>query len=62
MKNIDELRREYTERVVDGMDIDTLCNFVFEQIMTNLEDYSDEQLKNEINEYYPDLLEELEHE
>lgn len=58
MKNIDELRREYTERVVDGMDMDTLVNFVFEQIMTNLEDYSEEQLKSEVNEYYPDLLDE----
>lgn len=62
MRNIEELRREYTERIVDGMDTDTLMCFAFEQIMNNLEDYSDEQLKAEVSEYYPDLLEEYENE
>jgi len=57
MKTIEQLRREYTERIVDDMDVDTLMCFVFEQIMTNLEDYSDEELKTEVSKYYPDLLE-----
>jgi hypothetical protein len=51
-----QLQRDYVERLIDGMDIDTLCTIVAEYMEMNLSDYTDEQLIAEVNEYYPDML------
>jgi hypothetical protein len=53
------LKRAYAERCVDAMDIDTLMDFAFETIMESLGEFTEEQVKTEIHEYYPDLLEVL---
>lgn len=55
-----QLQRDYIERMIDGMDIDTLCTIVAEYMDYNLTDYTDEQLVNEVREYYPDMVDELE--
>lgn len=52
-----QLQNDYIERMIDGMDIDTLCTIVAEYMDYNLTDYTDEQLVNEVREYYPDMLE-----
>lgn len=62
MNNIDRkmLQNNYIERMIDGMDIDTLCTIVAEYMEMNLDDYTDEQLVAEVREYYPDMLDESE--
>lgn len=62
MKNIDRrmLQNDYIERMIDGMDIDTLCTVVAEYMEMNLSDYTDEQLINEVRDFYPDMLDESE--
>lgn len=52
-----QLQNDYIERMIDGMDIDTLCMVVAEYMDSNLDDYTDEQLVNEVREYYPDMVE-----
>jgi hypothetical protein len=52
-----ELTRKLAERVVDGMDIADLCTYAIEQLTLSYEEYTEEQLVNEVKEYYPDLLE-----
>lgn len=62
MNGIDRktLQNDYIERMIDGMDIDTLCCIVAEYMDSNLDDYTDEQLVAEVKEYYPDMLDESE--
>jgi len=54
----DDLIREYAYRIVDGMDVDTLVSWAIDTLAERLEDLPDEDLRNEIADFYPDLLEE----
>lgn len=55
--NREDLINEYVERMVDGMDFTTLATIAFEKLRDDLRLYTDEQLRTEIMDYYPDLLE-----
>ena len=57
MLDRDDLISAYAERVVDGMDVATLAMYAVDKIRDDLRTYSDEQLHNEIADFYPDLLE-----
>ena len=57
MLNREDLINEYVERMVDGMDFTTLAVIAFEKLRDDLRTYTDEQLRTEIMDYYPDLLE-----
>ena len=57
MINRVQLQRDYVERIIDGMDISDLCMIVSDYMHNNLEDYTDEQLVEEIRDYYPDMVE-----
>ena len=54
--NRDALIMEYVDTVVDDMDTKTLMQFAIDALENNLEAYTDEQLINEVREYYPHLL------
>ena len=54
----EELLRRLCETIVDDMDIKTLCACVYDYLQTNYEIYSDEEIVEEIREYYPHLLDE----
>lgn len=61
MKEIDhdKLATMYADRIVDNMDLGDLMAFAIEVLETQYrEDYTKEQLVNEVLEYQPDLLEE----
>jgi hypothetical protein len=50
----------YTNFVVDGMDLDTMTQMVYETLETHFSEYTDEQLINEIVEQYDEeVLESL---
>ena len=55
--NRDQLQEAYIESIIDGMDHKDLWQFVYDTIEQNLETYSDEEIKKEVEEYYPHLLE-----
>ena len=55
----DELQQNMIDRIVDDMDIKTLMQLVAEQLDHNYDDYTVDQLIAEVEEYYPDLLEEI---
>ena len=55
----DELQQNLIDRIVDDMDIKTLMQLVAEQLDNNYDDYTVDQLIAEVEEYYPDLLEEV---
>ena len=56
--NRPELQESYLQQLVDGMDWKTMEQFVYDTVNENLDKYTDEELKEEIEDYYPELLEE----
>ena len=56
--NRDELQNDYVDRVIDGLDIKDLCQIVSEYLHDSLDKYSVTELITEVEETYPDLLEE----
>jgi len=55
--NRQELLEAYIDRILDNMSTKDLMRLVGDQIEENLSGYSDEELIAEVEEYYPDLLE-----
>ena len=54
----DELQANYINRILDGMDIKDMMRILYDQFDENLDKYSVSELIEEVNEYYPELLEE----
>jgi hypothetical protein len=55
--NRSELQEKLVEQILDDMDIKTMAEFCHERLNDNYNRYSKEQLINEIEEYYPEILE-----
>ena len=47
-----ELKENYVNHIIDGMDIDALCEFVSDALITTYDEYSEEQIMGEIKEFY----------
>ncbi len=52
MNELKTLKENYTNMVIDGMDMDSLITFAFDSIMENIETWSEKEIKEEILEYY----------
>ena len=64
MKNLndaqrDELISQYSELVVDNMDMDSLVQYAQEQLANYFDKLSDIELKEDIDNYDEDLFDEL---
>ena len=55
----DELTEQFVEIVVDGMDMDSLVQYAKEQLFAYYNEDSIECLQEEIEEYHPELYDEL---
>ena len=58
-KELEALRAEYVSRLVGGMDIDSLMDFAYEEIMTRVMERSETELLDEVREYDPELLDQM---
>ena len=56
--NREQLIEDYASLIVDGMDMKTMEQFVYDTLVSNLESYDDAELIKEVTEYNPELLEE----
>jgi len=56
--NRQELLEAYIDRILDNMSTKDLLRIVGDQIEESLEGYTDEELIAEVQEYYPELIEE----
>ena len=54
----DKLQEDMINRIIDGMDIDGLCQLAYDYLNENYDKYSVKELIAEVEEYYPELLEE----
>ncbi len=52
----ENLVRDYVEEILDTCDMDFLLECTTTYLEQNLSEYSDEQLLEEIRDYYPHLL------
>jgi heme oxygenase len=50
---------DYIQQLIESMDYKTMEYFVYDTLMENLTDYSDEQLIAEVTEYDPELLKDV---
>ncbi len=59
MKNIDreQLVEDYVQQMIESMDYKTMERFVYDTMVENFTDYTDEELITEVTEYSPELIE-----
>ena len=53
-QQLDQLKTNYAEMIVEGMDMDTLITFAVESIEQNIEDWDEDDITSEILDYYGD--------
>ena len=53
----DNMQDAYINEIIDGMDIKDLMRIAYDNLEQNLEQYSVDELIQEVEEYYPHLLE-----
>jgi hypothetical protein len=56
-ENRSDITSIYCHRLLDDMDFDTLYSFAYDMLRDNKEGLTNEQLQNQISDYYPDILE-----
>ena len=56
----DALQDTYINEIIDGMDMKDLIRIVYDNLESNLDSYTVDELIAEVEEYYPHLLEESE--
>lgn len=50
------LKETYAREIIDGMDMDTLCQFAYDSLMDAFKDYTEDELKGEILELYDEEM------
>jgi hypothetical protein len=56
--NRDDLQAAYINTIIDGMDLKDLIAVVYDHLDENLDKYTVNELIEEVEEYYPELLSE----
>ena len=54
--NKDDLIDAYAQQLLDSMDMKTMERFVYDTLVENLTNYTEEELITEVTDYYPELL------
>ena len=54
-----QLVEDYIQQLIEGMDYKTMECFVYDTMKENLSSYSDEELVTEVQDYYPELLQDV---
>ena len=55
--NRQELMETYIEEIIDGMDHKSMYQYVYDNLYDHLNKYDEEELIEEVKDYYPHLLE-----
>ena len=50
------LKENYINMIIDGMDIDSLCQMAFDLLLDSYQDCTEEQMKEEILDLYDDEM------
>jgi hypothetical protein len=52
----EKLTEAYVTRVIDSMDLDDCLAILHDYMTKSYEEYTLEEIKEEVNEYFPDIL------
>jgi len=55
-QQLNQFKENYTNMILDGMDMDSLIQFAFDNIMDNLKDWDEDDVKEEILECYDEEM------
>ena len=55
--NRQELQDQLVQQMIDDMDLKTMTCLCYDYLMEGYDKYNDEELKGEVEQYYPELLE-----
>jgi len=55
--NRSELQANLVQQMLDDMDLKTVMCLCYDYLMEGYDKYSDDELTEEVNHYYPELLE-----
>lgn len=56
--NREQLQDAYINTVIDGMDLKDMMALLFDMMDADLDKYTDKELREEVEHFYPHLLEE----
>ena len=56
--NRSELQQQLIDNMIEGMDFKTMWQVLYDFMDESYDKFSDEELMEEVNEFYPELLEE----
>jgi hypothetical protein len=52
----DQLQKDLVDRIVDGLDMEMLCQLACDALSSTYDEYTVDELIAEVEEYYPDLI------
>lgn len=55
-EKLQQLKENYANMIVDGMDLKDLCQLAFDLLVSNFDDISEQQLKAEIVDLYDEEI------
>ena len=58
--NRSELQDQLIQQIIDDMDIKTMASLLYDMMDESYDNYSEKELIAEVEEYYPDLLDDSE--
>ena len=59
-EQLNQLKENYINMILDGMDMDTLVQFAFDSMFDNIKDWDEEDMKQEVTSIYDEeMLESL---
>ena len=50
--DLSQLKENYVDLIIDGMDVDALCELAYDALSTTYDGYSEQQIVGEIKEFY----------
>ena len=50
--DITQLKENYVNMIIDGMDLEGLCQLAYDALSTTYDEYSENELKGEIIDFY----------
>ena len=57
-EQLNKLKQLFCERLVDSMDLDTLCEIVYDQLFQSYNQYDEVDMQDEVTSYFNDNSEE----
>jgi hypothetical protein len=59
-EQLNQLKENYINMIIDGMDMDSLVQFAFDNMFNNIKDWDEEDVKEEVIDLYDEeMLESL---